>query len=261
MSLDAVAEHTGQLASAVPPRYTSQDDDAGNGSIVRLAPVPIRFHRNLHKAIQIAEAQNHASHLGPSAAACCAVMTCMTANAIQRPAADSCTLGELICDQTQKFLKEYSPPISLTDNSETKNLASLLSSNPPTDSESLWAWREPHPLVNETLLARAESCNGYHVNPVYFGSYCMDGLAMAKWALHGSKNFADCMIRIVNLLGDADTTGAIAGQIASVFYGYKAFDSDPISSRMLSNLKRWDPLHEIPLRALLLNDDSVEIGS
>ena len=259
MSLDAVADHTGQLASAVPSRYTSEGDDAGNGSIMRLAPVPIRFHRNLHKAMQIAEAQSYASHPGSDAADCCAVMTYMIANAIQRPAADSRTMGEFMCDQTHKFLKEHSPLPSFTDNTETNNLASLLSSNPPTDSEAVWAWREPHPLVKETLLARGESYNGHDVTSVYFGSYCMDGLAMAMWALHGSKNFADCMIRIVNLLGDADTTGAIAGQIAGAFYGYKAFDSDPISSRMLSNLRRWDPLHEIPLRALLLNDDSLEI--
>ncbi|MDA7873859.1 ADP-ribosylglycohydrolase family protein [bacterium] len=80
---------------------------------------------------------------------------------------------------------------------------------------------------------------------------------MARWTLQGSKNFADCIYRVVNLLGDADTTGAIAGQIAGqiagAFYGYQVFSSDPLSARMLKNLHRWDPLHEIPLRALLLN--------
>ena len=57
MSLDAVSEYTHQLASAVPDRYLAEGDDSGNGSIMRLAPVPIRFGRDLKRTMQIAEAK------------------------------------------------------------------------------------------------------------------------------------------------------------------------------------------------------------
>lgn len=65
--------------------------------------------------------------------------------------------------------------------------------------------------------------------------------------MQGSKNFADCIYRVTNLLGDEDTTGAIAGQIAGAFYGYQSLRSEPLSARMLKNLNRCDPLYETRL--------------
>ncbi len=40
--------------------------------------------------------------------------------------------------------------------------------------------------------------------------------------LHGfftTDSFADCLVRVVNLGGDADTTGALAGMLAGARYG------------------------------------------
>lgn len=65
--------------------------------------------------------------------------------------------------------------------------------------------------------------------------------------MQASKNFADCIYRVTNLLGDADTTRAIAGPIAVAFYGYQSPSSEPLSGRMLKNLNRYDPLYEIRL--------------
>ncbi len=255
MSLDAVSEYTHQLASAVPDRYLAEGDDSGNGSIMRLAPVPIRFGRDLKRTMQIAEAQSYATHPGTDAAACCMMMAFLMTKAIQRPSDDCRNLSEFISEQTNAFLQTHALPMASAGNRGMTKMVSLLKSTPPSNTEAVWAWRGPHPFINETLSARGESYNGHFVTPVYFGSYSMDGIAMALWALHTSENFADCIYRVVNLLGDADTTGAIAGQIAGAFYGYQAISSDPLSARMLKNLNCWDRLHEIPLRALLLNRD------
>lgn len=48
----------------------------------------------------------------------------------------------------------------------------------------------------------------------------------AKGALYGlfTDNFEDAVLSAVNLGGDADTIGAITGQIAGLYYG---FDSIP----------------------------------
>lgn len=43
----------------------------------------------------------------------------------------------------------------------------------------------------------------------------------ALWAFHNSENFQDGCLLAVNLGEDADTTGAIYGQLAGAYYGKK----------------------------------------
>jgi len=47
-------------------------------------------------------------------------------------------------------------------------------------------------------------------------------LEAALWAFSRGKNFRDGALLAVNLGDDADTTGAIYGQLAGAFYGVKA---------------------------------------
>ena len=47
-------------------------------------------------------------------------------------------------------------------------------------------------------------------------------LEAALWAFHKSSDFRDGALRAVNLGDDADTTGAIYGQIAGAYYGADA---------------------------------------
>jgi ADP-ribosylglycohydrolase len=49
--------------------------------------------------------------------------------------------------------------------------------------------------------------------------YVVDSLEAALWAFHHSTTFRDGALLAVNLGDDADTTGAIYGQIAGAFYG------------------------------------------
>ena len=44
-------------------------------------------------------------------------------------------------------------------------------------------------------------------------------MAAALWAFHRSGTFRDGALLAVNLGDDADTTGAIYGQLAGAFYG------------------------------------------
>ncbi len=49
--------------------------------------------------------------------------------------------------------------------------------------------------------------------------YVVGSLEAALWAFDRSTSFEEGYLRAVNLGDDADTTGAIFGQIAGAFYG------------------------------------------
>jgi ADP-ribosyl-[dinitrogen reductase] hydrolase len=56
--------------------------------------------------------------------------------------------------------------------------------------------------------------------PAIQGSgYVVRSLEAALWAFYHSHSFEDAVLRAVNLGDDADTTGAICGQIAGAYYG------------------------------------------
>lgn len=52
--------------------------------------------------------------------------------------------------------------------------------------------------------------------------YTVDTLACALWCAAHAKSFEEAVVKAVNLGGDADTTGAVAGGLAGVMYGYGA---------------------------------------
>lgn len=52
--------------------------------------------------------------------------------------------------------------------------------------------------------------------------YVMDSFKIAIWGFMTTDSFKEGLLKVVNLGGDADTNGAIYGQLAGAFYGYKA---------------------------------------
>jgi ADP-ribosyl-[dinitrogen reductase] hydrolase len=68
-------------------------------------------------------------------------------------------------------------------------------------------------------------------------------LAAALWAFATTDSFRDCILAAVNLGDDADTVGAIAGQLAGAFYGLEAIPADWL--RGLDELQR---LHGLALK-------------
>ncbi|MCP1576161.1 ADP-ribosylglycohydrolase [Herbaspirillum rubrisubalbicans] len=49
--------------------------------------------------------------------------------------------------------------------------------------------------------------------------YCVDSLEAALWCFFSTTSFKEAILRAVNLGEDADTTGAIVGQLAGAYYG------------------------------------------
>jgi len=115
----------------------------------------------------------------------------------------------------------------------------LLTTHP---KEMCWNWRKSVLPITATIQNRwgeskKEKYNTYDVSRPYFGSYSMDGLAMALHACYHSKDFLDAISRAVNLLGDADSTGSIAGQIAGAFYGYQGIQN--VAQALIEDMDKW----------------------
>ncbi len=56
--------------------------------------------------------------------------------------------------------------------------------------------------------------------------YVLHTLHASLWCLLTSDNFRDCALKAVNLGGDTDTTGCVAGGLAGVAYGLKSVPPD-----------------------------------
>ena len=54
---------------------------------------------------------------------------------------------------------------------------------------------------------------------IHSGGYVIDTLEAAVWCLLTTHDFAGCVLKAVNLGGDTDTTGCVAGGLAGVLYG------------------------------------------
>ena len=56
--------------------------------------------------------------------------------------------------------------------------------------------------------------------------YVVETLEAVLWAFHGSRDFREGALMVVNLGDDADTTGAIYGQIAGAHYGVESIPAE-----------------------------------
>lgn len=69
-----------------PSPFTEELDkfNNGNGSLMRLAPVPIAYHTNLEKGESVATKQSKTTHNGDEASECCRLLTQILVNLINR---------------------------------------------------------------------------------------------------------------------------------------------------------------------------------
>jgi ADP-ribosyl-[dinitrogen reductase] hydrolase len=93
-----------------------------------------------------------------------------------------------------------------------------------------------HPLIQEV----AQGSFRQKQPPDIEGSgWVVKSLEAALWAFHDAAAFEEAVLRAVNLGDDADTTGAICGQLAGAFWG-----KSNIPEPLLSGLARIDMIEE-----------------
>src|SRR5260370_19347910 len=97
-----------------------------------------------------------------------------------------------------------------------------------------------HPLIQEVAQG------SFRENPAIEGSgWVVKSLEAALWAFHDADRFEEAVLKAVNLGDDADTTGAICGQLAGAYWGESS-----IPDLLRSGLARIDMI-EFALEGIL----------
>ena len=70
--------------------------------------------------------------------------------------------------------------------------------------------------------------------------YVVDTLEAVVWSLITTNSFEEALLKVVNLGKDTDTTGAIAGGLAALYYGY-----DAIPKEWIKEIQKYDWIREL----------------
>ena len=162
----------------------SSESASGNGSIMRLAPVPIRyrdlFPYRLDELSKLAEESSLPTHASEQCISACRYLAIILAGLIN---------GE---DRETVLSSDWKP---LNELEQIKPL---------------------HPLVKEISAGSFREKQP----PMIQGSgWVIKSLEAALWAFHDADNFEQAVLKAVNLGDDSDTTGAICGQLAGAYWG------------------------------------------
>jgi ADP-ribosylglycohydrolase len=178
------------------------DRASGNGSIMRLAPVPIRFGHlypdNVDELSRLAEESSLPTHASEQCTSACRYLAIVLAALIH---------GE---DRDVVLSPEWKPLRQLND---IKPL---------------------HPLIGDV----AQGTFRKKEPPAIRGSgWVVKSLEASLWAFHEADTFEKAVLKAVNLGNDADTTGAICGQLGGAYWG-----ESNIPKSLTSSLARMDML-------------------
>jgi len=162
--------------------YSGSTDpySAGNGSIMRLAPVPLFYAERPREAIEKAGESSRTTHGTAAAVDACRYLAALIAGAVQGV-------------EKETLLAPHYTPVP-------------------------GYWQE-HPLVPEIDAIAAGSFKEKEPPAIRGSGYVVESLEAALWAFHRSDNFREGTLLAANLGNDADTTAAVYGQIAGAFYG------------------------------------------
>lgn len=157
------------------------DERSANGSLMRLAPVPIRWHTDIGRAAELGGESSRTTHPASRPVDACRLYAAMTAALIQgRP------LDQVLAPD----FWQHGPL------------------DPRVEAIARGSWRTKQP-------------------PELRGTgYVLDALEAALWAVAGAEDFRDAILRAANLGDDADTTAAIAGQLAGAHWGWTGIPAD-----------------------------------
>ncbi|MEZ6142085.1 MAG: ADP-ribosylglycohydrolase family protein [Zavarzinella sp.] len=160
--------------SSDPYSGRTEPQSAGNGCIMRLAPVPLFFYPDRNAAIYWAGESSRTTHGAPECIEACKLLASMICIALSGGSKDEILFSHRLSDyQTSKV-------------------------------RSIAAGDYRHKSVNE----------------IFGTGYVIHCLEASAWCFYNSESYKDATFRAVNLGDDADTTGAVCGQIAGSATGH-----------------------------------------
>jgi ADP-ribosyl-[dinitrogen reductase] hydrolase len=189
--------------------------------------------RVLPSARSLARRQSKVTHQGDEAAAAAELLSFITYNAINDPSLDPADVKANVLASLNTFVSDE-PSV---------NALAKHESNVPNAQDALkmenWDWTAPNFSFNALRLAE---------NSGYIGSYSLDALAMALHCVYSTHSFEDPVLKAATRGGDADSVGAVVGQIAGAIYGAKN-----IPKEWRDAVMQWDRDGEIAARGYLLS--------
>lgn len=172
---------------------------AGNGSLMRLAPIPMLYRKDIKLAQKYAILSSRTTHQAKEALDACRVYSIMIVRALNGESKRS-----ILSDDIAKI------------NNLSPNIQKIVSGSYKRKSRD-----------------QIESIG-----------YVVKTLEAALWAFYNSKNFKEGALLAVNLGDDTDTVGAVYGQLAGAYYGYKSIP------------KKW---REMIAMKDMINDMSIQL--
>jgi len=168
------------METGEPKMVTTDPYSAGNGSIMRLAPVPLFYFYNAEKAIEKSGMSSLTTHPLKVTVDACRYMGAIIHGLING------------IDKQTVLSKLYTPYIDC------------------------WNKQPLDPKICNIANGSFKTKNPPEIRGT---GYVVDSLEAALWAFYNTENFKDGVLSAVNLGDDADTTGAVFGQIAGAYYG------------------------------------------
>ena len=208
------------------------EETSGNGSIMRLAPVPILYYMSEDSAAMFAKNQSYTTHKGLEAAHCAALMAIIIVRAINSVDSDPYHRKISVFDSLKTYENVLCPSVQYLARSEIE---------PGGDPNRDWRWMVWPPGSYMYSPKRVSDQTGY------VGSYAMDALAMALHCVYATDSVAKALLFAANIRGDCDSVAAITGQIAGAIYGYSALPVEWINL-----VEKWDRGGRIKKLALSL---------
>lgn len=185
--------------SGDPIAGSTDPKKGGNGSLMRLAPVAIRHHRDRKTLRDVAARQSRVTHAAGEPVEACIAYAELLADAIEGARA-----SEIL-----KARDGFSGEVGLI---------------------MPGRWR------------------GRHRNAVQSTAYVVHSLEAALWSVGSSGDFSGAILRAANLAHDADTTAAVAGQLAGAMCG-----ASELPERWLAKLA-WEPKIRVMAEAIFPGD-------
>lgn len=176
-----------RIDAGCPPNLAGgQDVDSnGNGSLMRILPVALRFHSASPETVSsIAMHFSAITHAHIRSQLACSLY-CLFAQAL--------IAGQSVPQAYQQALISFRPLIA-DHRGEQPHFERLLSGQLPGARRDL----------------------------IRSSGYVLDTLEASIWCLHNHTDFSSTVLAAVNLAGDTDTTGCVTGGLAGVYYGVSA---------------------------------------
>ena len=169
--------------------YSGPTDEysAGNGSLMRLAPVPMFYAHAAAEAIERSADSSRTTHGVAEAVGACRYF-------------GGLLVGALRGVDKERLLSSHYCPV-----------------------DGLW---ERSPLAAEIARIAGGSFKHREPPDIRGTGYVVQSLEAALWAFHKSVDYRHGALLAANLGDDADTTAAIYGQIAGAHYGVEGIPAD-----------------------------------